>query len=238
MSGTPNKRPHEEGGNGSHSHSSVQKYLQDNAVAFSKDNNEDVKVKTRDFYQGAKADKDKSDKRADDKVKHDRNIYLEYKGDVKVDKDGFGGMSTHLNWNDSKKQSRDKKHLEWGERDKERNDRRRNLQLEGSSFENKEIPREDRESNRWENERKDLSKERDKPKDCEKEHIKRELWNEAEKEVSQNEKVIMDVPRRTIELENSTLERKKQKALNNWKNADRDGSTGEGKRYRFGRRES
>ncbi|KAJ8539954.1 hypothetical protein K7X08_026343 [Anisodus acutangulus] len=153
MSGTPNKRPHEEGDHkhddfskvmGSESHASfdagqdsrtpkIQRTESQDSdrrspllpmyrvsstpndsrsehniasrIRFdsTKDVKVDVKSELRDFYQGAKADKDdKFDKRADD-----RDIYPEYKGDMKMDKDG---SSTHLNWKDSKEQNRGKRY--------------------------------------------------------------------------------------------------------------------------------
>ncbi|XP_059317432.1 uncharacterized protein LOC132067997 [Lycium ferocissimum] len=342
MSGTPNKRPHEDGGNGgasSHSYSSAPKYSHDDSGAFPKvmssgtseyhasfdvgqnarmpkiqrtessrdadrrspvlpmyrvsscpvvshpdhsvasenrlvepkENNKEVKVENRDakielreLYQGAKADKDdRFENRADDgkNIKHDRDTYPEYKGDMKADKDRFNAVS----WKDSKEQNRGRivdpwnasrthgaaelgkenpnsenrdfskvreaiaenkmdskgddkykdkdrkrkegKHREWGERDKERNDCRNNLQLGNSTFDNKELLKEEREK-----ERNDLLKDKDRPKDWEKDHVKREVE-------------MVDVPGKTSELENSTVEQKKQqKDDDSWKNTDRDGS--------------
>lgn len=366
MSGTPNKRPHEDGGNGgssNHSYSSAPKYSLDDSVAFPKvmssgtpeyhasfdvgqnarmpkiqrtessrdadrrspvlpmyrvsscpvvshpdhsvasENrlepkeinkevkveNRDAKSELRDLYQGAKADKDdRFENRADDgkDIKHNRDTYPEYKGDLKADKDRFSGVS----WKDSKEQNRGKrypdlpvgnmdpwhasrthgaaevgkevsnsenrdfakvreavaenkmdlkgedkykdkdrkrkegKHREWGERDKERNECRNNLQLGNSTSDNKELLKEERESERWEKERNDLSKDKDRPKDWEKDHVKREVWNGAEREVLLSEKEVIDVPGKTNEPENSSVEQKKQKDHDSWKNTDRDGS--------------
>ncbi|KAM7529015.1 hypothetical protein LguiB_032425 [Lonicera macranthoides] len=110
-----------------------------------------------------------------------------------------------------------KQHREWGgERDKERSDRRQQL---GNS--SNESPKEEREAEKWERERKDLLKEKDKLKDREKDHTKREVWSAAEKEGLDPEKDAMDVSGRATEQENSTLEQKKQKDHDSWKNVDR-----------------
>ncbi|CAN4105546.1 unnamed protein product [Withania somnifera] len=249
--------------------------------------NRDAKSELRDLYQGAKADKDdRFENRADDgkEIKHNRDTYPEYKGDVKADKDRFSGVS----WKDSKEQNRGKrypdipvgnmdpwhasrthgsaeigkevsnsenrdfakvreavaenkmdlkgedkykdkdrkrkegKHREWGERDKERIESRNSL-LGNSTSDNKELLKDERESERWEKERNDLPKEKDRPKDWEKDHVKREVWNGVEREVLQSEKEVIDVPGKTNEPENSSVEQKKQKDHDSWKNTDRDG---------------
>ncbi|CAN4115353.1 unnamed protein product [Withania somnifera] len=356
MSGAPNKRPHEDGGNGgssNHSYSAAPKYSHDDSGAFPKvmssgapeyhssfdlsqnawmqkiprtessrdadrrspvlpmyrvsscpvvshpdhsvasENrlepkeinkevkveNRDAKSELRDLYQGAKAAKDdRFENRADDckEIKHNRDTYPEYKGDLKADKDRFSGIS----WKDSKEQNRVKrypdhpvgnmdpwhasrthgaaeigkevsisenrdfakvreavaenkmdlkgedkykdkdrkrkevKHREWGERDKERNECRNNIQLGNSTSDNKELLKEERESERWEKERNDLLKDKDRPKNWEKDH----------REVLPSEKEVIGVPGKINEPENSSVEQKKQKDHDSWKNSDRDGS--------------
>ncbi|KAK9291747.1 hypothetical protein L1049_019697 [Liquidambar formosana] len=117
---------------------------------------------------------------------------------------------------------KDAKHRDWGERDKERSDRRSNLQLGNSSSECKESTREERETERWERERKDLSKEKERPKDREKDHIKRETWNGLEKDGLHNEKESVEGSVRVLEQENPSSEQKKQKDFDGWKNVDRE----------------
>ncbi|XP_009594419.1 uncharacterized protein [Nicotiana tomentosiformis] len=350
MSTTPNKRPHEDGGNVSgsnRSHSSSPTYYQDDSgrmikltsdgkVEFirsvdvgpdgrmpkirrfvSRDSDrrspelpmyrvsscpnvshpdhsvalenrlqpkENNKVENCDAKSELRDRDDRFEKRADDgkDIKHERDNLPEYKGDVKVDKDRFSGVS----WKDSKEENTGKryldvpagnvdpwnasrthgaaevgkefsdaenrdfaqvreaigenkvdlidkdkdrkrkegKHREGGDRDKERNDRRNNLQLGNSSSDNKELLKEERDSERREKERRDISKDKDRPKDWEKDNVNREVWNGAEREVSQSEKKVVDVPGKTNELGNSTVELKKQKDHDSWKNTDRDGS--------------
>lgn len=115
------------------------------------------------------------------------------------------------------------KHRDWGERDKERNDRRNTLQLcSNSSSENKDPMREEREAERLDKERKDLLRDKEKVKEREKDFVKKEPGNGAEKESSLNGKEMLDVPNRVAELENPTSELKKQKDIDSWKNVDRD----------------
>ncbi|KAL3524600.1 hypothetical protein ACH5RR_012972 [Cinchona calisaya] len=115
------------------------------------------------------------------------------------------------------------KHRDWVERDKERNDRRHTLQLCSiSSGENKEPLGEEREAERLDKERKDLLREKEKVKEREKDFMKKESGNGAEKESSHNDKEMIDVPSRAAELENSTSELKKQKDVDSWKIIDRD----------------
>lgn len=118
---------------------------------------------------------------------------------------------------------KDGKHRDWGERDKDRNDRRSTMQVcTNSSNENKEPMREEREAERLDKERKDLLREKEKVKDKEKDYTKKESGNGAEKEVPNNDKEMVDVPRRVAELENPTSEQKKQKDIDSWKNVDRE----------------
>jgi hypothetical protein len=123
---------------------------------------------------------------------------------------------------DKDRKRKDLKHREWGDRDKERSDRRGNMQVGNSSAEGKESVKEEREAERWERERKDLSKDRERLKEREKDHLKRESGVGAEKESSHNEKESADGTVRISEQENPVLEPKKQKDFDNWKNVDRE----------------
>lgn len=119
---------------------------------------------------------------------------------------------------------KESKHRDWGDRDKERSDRRSSMQVGNSSSEYKESAREEKEAEKWDRDRKDLSKEKERPKEREKDHIKRESWNGAEKEGPQNEKEMGDASVRVPqpEQENPALEQKKQKEFDSWKNVDRE----------------
>ncbi|KAE8654138.1 hypothetical protein F3Y22_tig00117056pilonHSYRG00969 [Hibiscus syriacus] len=118
---------------------------------------------------------------------------------------------------DKDRKRKDGKHRDWGDRDKERSDRRNIMHLGNSSGEVKESAREDREAERWERERKDL-KEKERSKEREKDHIKREPLNgAADKEGSSNDKDLGDGSVRTQEQENQVSEQKKQKELESWK---------------------
>ncbi|XP_050205402.1 uncharacterized protein LOC126655320 [Mercurialis annua] len=133
---------------------------------------------------------------------------------------------------DKDRKRKDMKHREWGDRDKERSDRRSNISVGNSSAEGKESTREEREPDRWERERerdrererererKDIMKDRDRLK--EKDHTKRELWNGVDRESLQNEKESGDVSVRMTEQENLSLEQKKQKDFDGWKNVERE----------------
>jgi len=113
---------------------------------------------------------------------------------------------------------KDLKHRDW--LDKDKNERRNNLHLGSSSGDGKEPVTEEREAERWERERKDLPKDKEKSKEREKDQVKREAWSGAEKDGLQNDKEPVDAYARTSELENSTLEQKKQKDHDGWKNND------------------
>lgn len=379
MSGTPNRRPHEDGGNGSgstggsgnHSHPSVLKYPHDDQGTYSgiggkvvvssrhdyhapydmgqegripkiaprsnesrdaerrtpllpnmlfrvqtpndshsdhvgsesrmefrdsKDNIKEIKVENRNMKSESRelpqtAKSDKYDGRADDakESKHERDTYSEPKGNEKLDKDGYSGSNSQLNWKDVKEQHRLKqypdvpggnaetwqtsrgslhgpadsgkeglhvddkdfaearetvgenkvdtkgddkfkdkdrkrkegKHWDWGERDKERIDRRNNLQHGNNSNENKDVGREDRESERWGSEKKEPQKEKEKLNEKEKDNVKKELWSGSDKEAPHIEKELVEIPGKSSEQENSTPEPKK-KDHDNWKNVDRE----------------
>ncbi|WCJ30586.1 hypothetical protein M5689_012135 [Euphorbia peplus] len=123
---------------------------------------------------------------------------------------------------DKDRKRKEVKHREWGDRDKERSDRRSNVQVGTAGVEGKESVREDRETERWEKERKELPKDRDRIKEREKDHIKRESWNGMDKESLHNEKESGDASVRVTEQEVMAAEQKRQKELDAWKNADRE----------------
>lgn len=116
---------------------------------------------------------------------------------------------------------KDVKHRDWGERDKERSDRRNNTQVANSSSESKEPAKEDREVERWERERKDPAKDKDRLKERERDHTKRESWSGPDKESIHNEKDLGDGSNRVPEQESQVLE-KKQKEFDSWKPVDKD----------------
>ncbi|XP_051140373.1 uncharacterized protein LOC127257893 [Andrographis paniculata] len=120
---------------------------------------------------------------------------------------------------DKDRKRKEVKHWDWPDRDKERNDRRNNVQMGSSNSENREVVREERESERWGNEKKDPLK--DKEKQTEKDHVKREGWTGVDKEASHPEKELIDVPGKSVEQDCSTLEPKK-KDHDTWKNVDRE----------------
>ena len=123
---------------------------------------------------------------------------------------------------DKDRKRKDLKHREWGDKDKERSDRRGSMQVGNSSAEGKESVKEEREAERWERERKDLSKDRDRLKEREKDHMKRESGTGAGKEGLHNEKASVDGSIRISVQENPALEPKKPKDFDNWKNVDKD----------------
>ncbi|XP_065874040.1 uncharacterized protein [Euphorbia lathyris] len=137
-------------------------------------------------------------------------------GENKVDLKGEDRLK------DKDRKRKEVKHREWGDRDKERSDRRSNIQVGAASVEGKESMREDRETERWEKERKDLPKDRDRIKEREKDHIKRESWSGVDKEGLHNEKESGDGSVRVTEQENMATEQKRQKELDAWKNVDRE----------------
>ena len=123
---------------------------------------------------------------------------------------------------DKDRKRKDLKLREWVDRDKERSDRRGSMQVGNSIAEGKESVKEEREGERWEWERKDLSKDRERLKEREKDHMKRESGTGAEKEGLHSEKESVDGSVRISEQENPALEPKKQKDFDNWKNVDKE----------------
>lgn len=270
-----------------------------------RESKENTRMEGREFYGETKRDtpsakgekESRYDNRADDnkEVKYDRETYNDLKGDPKVEKEGYGPGTGHLNWKESKEYLRGKrysetpsgnvdqwhglrgtsqgpsevgkdssaskenfaegyeasgenrvdaksddqykekdrkrkdiKHRDWGDRDKERSERRSSMQVGNvggnSGAEYKESVREERETEKWERERKDLSKEKDKPKERERDHVKRETWNGVDKDNLHNDKETgegsVKVP--PPEQDNSLLEQKKQKDFDSWKNVEKE----------------
>ncbi|KAJ8765292.1 hypothetical protein K2173_011989 [Erythroxylum novogranatense] len=126
---------------------------------------------------------------------------------------------------DKDRKRKEIKHGEWADRDKERSERRSNMQAGNTGNDGKESAREERETEKWERERKDLSKERERErerlKEREKDRTKRESWNGVEKEILQNEKEAGDGSK-IPEQENPSAEQRRQKDFDNWKNLDRE----------------
>lgn len=129
------------------------------------------------------------------------------------------------------RKKKDAKHRDWGEREKERSDRRNILQTVNSSNECKEYPRQEREAERWEREKKDVLKDKERSKEREKEkdhNIRRELSPGVEKEGPSNEKEKKQENQEQekdyiiVEQENLGLELKKQKDPDGWKAIDRE----------------
>lgn len=133
-------------------------------------------------------------------------------GENKVDMKGDDKIK------EKEKKRKDEKHKEWEERDKDGNDRRNNMQLGGiSSTERMESTREERE--RWERERKDALKDKERPKDRDKDHIKRDMLNVNEDSLHDG-KELVEGPLKMAEQESSALEPKRLKELDNRKAID------------------
>lgn len=135
---------------------------------------------------------------------------------------------------DKDRKRKEGKHRESGERDKERSDPRGNLQLGNSSNEGKESVRDEKEAEKCDKERKDLPKDKDKLKEREKDHTKRDTWNGADREIPQKE--MSDVSGRVMDLDIPAGEHKKQKdhhgwkQTESWKNLDKEAKGGKKER--------
>ncbi|WJX12630.1 hypothetical protein P8452_03105 [Trifolium repens] len=102
------------------------------------------------------------------------------------------------------------------------NDRRNNAQVSNTSGDCKESVKQDRDVEKWEREKKDIPKEKENLKEREKDQTKRESWNVAEKDVSNNAKEPVDGSAKLPEQEIVLPEQKKQKDADSWKNADKE----------------
>ncbi|XP_021772674.1 uncharacterized protein LOC110736687 [Chenopodium quinoa] len=111
------------------------------------------------------------------------------------------------------------KHHDWPESDKDRSDQKSNVQAAGTTSNNdfKEVIKEERESEQWGRERKDGLKEKERPKEKEKEHVDREGRIGGEKENNHNEKEIAE---KTSVQENFAVEQKKP--TESWRNMERE----------------
>lgn len=123
---------------------------------------------------------------------------------------------------DKDRKRKDLKLRDWGDKDKERSDRRSNLPLGVSSGDGKELVRDDREVERWDKEKKDSVKDKERLKERDKDHPKRETWIGPEKDVLHPEKESFDMPVKMTEQENSAAEPKKHKDSDGWKNTDKE----------------
>ncbi|GAV78154.1 Rxt3 domain-containing protein [Cephalotus follicularis] len=137
-------------------------------------------------------------------------------GENKIDSKGDDGFK------DKERKRKDLKHRDWGDRDKERSERRSSLQVGNSSSECKEPAKEERESERWDRERKDFSKDKERVKEREKDHIKRESWNGTEKESLHTKKELGDGSVRLLEQGELASEQKKQKDFDSLKTVDKE----------------
>ena len=118
---------------------------------------------------------------------------------------------------------KDTKQRDWGDKDKERNDHRSSTQATNNNVEPKDLSKEERDAERWERDRKDTSKDKERPRERDKDHQKRESWNGMDKETSHLEKESGEVSARMLEQDNPIPDQKKLKDFDNWKNADREG---------------
>nr|XP_010924156.1 uncharacterized protein LOC105047065 [Elaeis guineensis]XP_010924157.1 uncharacterized protein LOC105047065 [Elaeis guineensis]XP_019706883.1 uncharacterized protein LOC105047065 [Elaeis guineensis] len=86
-----------------------------------KSENRETKAEVRDLHtdtrmdsQGGKVENDpRMDARGDEKeLKSDKGPHIDYKGDIRFDKDNYTSTSSHLNWKESKEHLRVKKYFE------------------------------------------------------------------------------------------------------------------------------
>ncbi|KAF9604000.1 hypothetical protein IFM89_039354 [Coptis chinensis] len=159
-------------------------------------------------------------------VKHDRKSHMEFKGDVKIDKDAYNAGNSPLNWKDPREQHRGKRYPEATTHgiDTWCNSRSTTQGTSEIGRDSSTIPKNGgrkriREVGR---DRKDVQKEKERPKEREKNHIKKETLNGIEKEGLHNEKESADGSIRTPELENPAVEQRRQKEHDGWKAGDRE----------------
>ncbi|KAG1368085.1 hypothetical protein COCNU_14G005530 [Cocos nucifera] len=74
----------------------------------------DLHIDTRMDSQGGKVENDpRMDARGDEKEpKSDKGLQIDYKGDIRFDKDNYTSTSSHLNWKESKEHLRVKRYFE------------------------------------------------------------------------------------------------------------------------------
>ncbi|KAF7813355.1 zinc finger CCCH domain-containing protein 13-like isoform X1 [Senna tora] len=144
--------------------------------------------------------------------------YVESHEAVRDNKD----LKSEDRFKEKDRKKKDVKHRDWGEREKERNDHRSSTQVANTGGDGKDFAKEDRDIQRLERERRDLSKDKEIFKEREKDHIKRESWNGIAKEVPNNEKELGDGSIKRPEQENVLVEQKKPKDHDSWKNVNKD----------------
>ncbi|KAK4785122.1 hypothetical protein SAY86_001811 [Trapa natans] len=123
---------------------------------------------------------------------------------------------------DKDRKRKDLKHRDWGEKDKERKERKNNLPLGTGCVDGKDLTRDDREVERWDKEKKDPVKDKEKPKEREKDHPKKDTLTSLEKDISTLEKDSLDMAAKVTEQENPMNHPKKHKESDGWKNIDKE----------------
>lgn len=131
-------------------------------------------------------------------------------------KEDMGGNKVVVKGDDRDKEKdrkiKEGKHRDWGERDKSGDRDSLQVTSEGNNY--NELARGEREGDR-----KDVSKEKEGPKDGSKDYINREARNPVEKEVSHREKEIVD--HSTIQ-DKVVLDQKNPKEIDGWRNAGKE----------------
>ncbi|CAO2836538.1 unnamed protein product [Amaranthus hypochondriacus] len=120
-------------------------------------------------------------------------------------------------YKDKERKRKDGKHYDWPESEKDKSDYKSNVPVVSSINDIKEVLREERETEQWGREKKDFPKEKERPKEREKDHVDREGRNVGEKEGYNNEKEMIE---KTSVPENLSLEQKKPS--DSWRNMERE----------------
>ena len=120
---------------------------------------------------------------------------------------------------DREKKKKDEKPREGDEREKDKSDHRASLKPIGNS--SKDSAREERETEKWEKERKDLHRDKER-KDKERDNIRRETLNMSEEDRLSNEKKTMKVSNKIPDQDGTTSEPKKSHHQDVPKDVDRD----------------
>ena len=116
---------------------------------------------------------------------------------------------------DKDRKRKDVKHRDWGEREKERVDRKTTLQVANSTTDDRESTKEERDAERWERERKDPTKDKERVKEREKDHAKRDSWGMGMDYLGDGG------PNRLPDQDNLMFD-KKQKESESWKTVDKE----------------
>ncbi|CAN6475667.1 unnamed protein product [Victoria cruziana] len=123
---------------------------------------------------------------------------------------------------DKERKRKDEKSRDWIEREKDKSDRRKDPQHAISNNERRESARIERELDRSEKENMDGGKDKERLKDREKDHTKREMPEANEKECVQGDKEHMEVTAKGSEPETTAFEPKRTKEFDAWKVGERD----------------